>query len=397
MIATSKDGGVEARALALALPSRLPGLDGLRAVAIGLVILSHVRAAPGFPGGTWLQSFAAGGAYGVVLFFTLSGFLITHLLLREEEESGAFSLRRFYARRALRILPPAFAYLAAAAAYAHGLGQPLADLDLAGCALFFRNLVDGPRLTDQYWSLGIEEQFYLLFPLLLLVLPKRIRVPAFLAGCGWAPAWRWINVSYLGPVNWWRADLRYDALLAGALLALILHSPKLRARWTLLSRHGPLLAPAAMLFLTVTNVVSTPVPGWLVTAVVSAQLAINALLIGVLVEGKAGPIGRALELRWIRWVGAISYSLYLWQQPFCWNNAGKPWEAFPLNVLLSVAAAWLSYRLVERPALELRRRWLDLPHAQVASIPVPAIANATGTSTGTEHTDSLAEPLRRAR
>src|SRR5579871_2509992 len=130
---------------------RLPGLDGIRAISIGLVLAFHVTESAGW------NSFRA-GSFGVEIFFVLSGFLITWLLCCEDNRYGSISLRTFYARRALRILPPALAYLATLEFLAQ-----FALVSSAGvlpCLAFIRNLVGGDPSTAHFWSLSVEEQFY---------------------------------------------------------------------------------------------------------------------------------------------------------------------------------------------------------------------------------------------
>src|SRR5580698_10115333 len=120
---------------------RFRGLDGLRAVSIALVMLAHSRAAPGFP--PWLGPIAGRGPFGVSIFFVLSSFLITCLLLREETAAHKVDLARFYARRALRILPPAYALLVLATVWAQLHGKAVSAQELSACAFFYRNLVHG--------------------------------------------------------------------------------------------------------------------------------------------------------------------------------------------------------------------------------------------------------------
>ena len=153
---------------------RIPGLDGIRALSIILVILCH--ALNGVT--TWSQY----GAFGVESFFVLSGFLITWLLCVEEDKRGAVSLPSFYARRALRILPPAFLYIAAASLLGVLGWADLARNEPFYAAFFVRNLMPngGPHLAH-FWSLAIEEQFYLLWPVVFLLLRSDRRRLVFTA------------------------------------------------------------------------------------------------------------------------------------------------------------------------------------------------------------------------
>src|ERR1700680_1591869 len=195
---------------------RIPGLDGIRALSILLVLFAHL--ADGVS--PWSQY----GGFGVESFFVLSGFLITWLLCLEEDKRGVISLPSFYARRALRILPPAFLYIAAASILGlFGLANVARNEPLY-CIFFIRNLMaNGGQHLGHFWSLAIEEQFYLLWPLgfLLLRSDKRRLVFTGLLFVA-APFWKHLVFKLAGDaanVNSWRFDLRYDALMIGCCLA----------------------------------------------------------------------------------------------------------------------------------------------------------------------------------
>src|SRR6266478_1710213 len=131
---------------------RIPGLDGLRAISIALVLAYHSADPMLAP-----HSFRSKGNFGVEVFFVLSGYLITWLLLTEESVDGSFRLRAFYARRALRILPPALFYIACVSTLGL-LGVIAMKLwDVVPCIFFFRNLTTGANVTEHFWSLAIEE------------------------------------------------------------------------------------------------------------------------------------------------------------------------------------------------------------------------------------------------
>ncbi|HWD98258.1 MAG TPA: acyltransferase, partial [Bryobacteraceae bacterium] len=162
----------------------IPSLDGLRALSIALVLLAHARGTRGFP--AWLSSpsIADHGALGVQIFFVISGFLITSLLLAEKARTGTISLGLFYARRTLRIFPPFYAFLGMIA-----LGRCFGAFQLQWANLFaaaayaMNYVAGGVWITGHIWSLSVEEQFYLAWPLLLkLAGTKRaLRLAAILA------------------------------------------------------------------------------------------------------------------------------------------------------------------------------------------------------------------------
>lgn len=283
------------------------------------------------------------GALGVNLFFAISGYLITSRLI-----DRPVSLREFYWRRAFRILPPAFLYLATAGWL---LSSPK---DVLSCLLFLRNYWGSDSqhgwYTGHFWSLCVEEHFYLFWPALLAA--------AGVARARWiAPGlallfalWRsldirhaWIAQLLHNPqlLNFpLRSDYRMDALLWGCSLALIprgVKIPRRAAPW------AALLALASAVALNVKQP-----QGYMI-----AQSLLFALILMATVSAPATWLGRLLESRPMLWLGRLSYSLYLWQQPFFsqWHHGSL--QRFPVNLCLALGCAWLSYRWVERPAIRL--------------------------------------------
>ncbi|MGE3309241.1 MAG: acyltransferase family protein [Limisphaerales bacterium] len=335
---------------------RLPGLDGVRAFAVAWVILLHAGYSVTYPG--WFAGFASRGVHGVTVFFVLSGFLITWLLLEEEQRLGAFSLRDFYVRRAFRILPPVFLFLLGLAVASALVPLEIPVLDWLGCLFFFRNLTGGSYYTAHFWSLAIEEQFYLLWPLLLFLTPRRARLPVTAGLCALAPVWRQANMMFFGAqnLNWSRADLLYDALLVGALLALAQRYSGFRkclagAEWRAYAAFagGVLLVVVAL---------ALPLPKYLLPLRIPLELAGIALVLKVLVEGRAPGVQRVFQWPPAEWIGRISYSLYLWQQVFLPKEPLAVWQQLPWNIPLAVGFAFASFHFVERPALRWRERFL---------------------------------------
>jgi peptidoglycan/LPS O-acetylase OafA/YrhL len=346
----------------------LPTLDGWRAVAIGLVIADHLSlsATRRPPETMWL------GQIGVNLFFGLSGFLITSRLLAERGDEGRVDLGAFYLRRVARILPAAFGYLLVVSLLGVAGVLPVRPLEVVAAAGFFRNYLP-PALplatsalgvwdgfyTSHFWSLAIEEHFYLLWPPLLARL-KSVRA------VGWAAAalaiavmlWRgvalFLSVERTGhgiALFTWRTDLRLDALLWGAVVGAAFTFASVQ-RW-LTGRRGQLtwvLAVAAYLLVLYLYRARPTVWG----------SALVPIMIAGTVARPDGLVGRGLELSAVRWVGRLSYSLYLWQQlwtPF----AGVPRtlgrvQLWPMNLAAILLAAAASYYLVERPCIRVGAR-----------------------------------------
>jgi peptidoglycan/LPS O-acetylase OafA/YrhL len=326
----------------------LPTLDGWRAVAIVAVLCCHA----GWPN----ASLAPYGAMGVSVFFALSGFLITRRLMEERR----IDLAAFYRRRAFRILPPIVVYLALMALL--GLGLRLIPMDpgqLWASLFFYRNYLTAPVsqgwYTGHFWSLAVEEHFYLMWPaLLLLVGLRRARwvAPALaLAVAVWRVAdshYDWIgqwNPALRGSVA--RTDYRLDILLFGCALALVWDDARVRAFFQRIG--GTALAVSAVVA-AVCCQVWTP-PGYLTMAAV-----LMALLPAATVAKPGSWAGRFLELPLLAWVGRMSYSLYIWQQLFLPPRAVAMWQRTPWNLAVLFLCAAASYYVVERPAMALGRR-----------------------------------------
>jgi len=213
-------------------------LDGLRFLCISLVIWHHVPIWHGFD-----PLFFSRGHTGVDFFFVLSGFLITTLLLREEGRDGRFSLRGFYWRRILRIVPIYFFVVTVAAVCEIGIKGDFRNLDiLPYYFLFMANFIDGRNIgfLDPTWSLAVEEQYYLIWPALLLLVSRRWIVPVLIGLIGWNFAIQLdlfdlvgITAVAVGPLSFGMDGPTYAPILMGSLVAIVLHAP---AGFALLSR-----------------------------------------------------------------------------------------------------------------------------------------------------------------
>lgn len=342
-------------------------LDAVRALAVVAVIGVHTH-----------PRLAPGGAIGVDVFFVLSGFLITTLLLQELDRTDRIAFGRFYARRALRLVPALAVVLAAVTAYAVLIAQPSTRHDalreVVAAATYTRNWTGlwlhtpGP-LLGHTWSLALEEQFYLLWPLVLTLAlrrPERRRanelglLTVFVAAAALATTLRALGVDGWSLL----LDQRPDALLLGAATALARRRWGTTWRQRAATHHRALGAATAVALVTLAALAAivwsldAHHPGFPLAA------AAAALLVATLVvadEGRATTVlHRAMNARPLTTLGRISYGVYLWQLPVLrWVDDRLPNRSAALRIPLALvgilAAATLSYVVVERPIL----RWKD--------------------------------------
>jgi peptidoglycan/LPS O-acetylase OafA/YrhL len=346
---------------------RLTGLDGIRAVAVSLVLVAHFG--PRSPDGGVLSAVVERGVFGVEMFFVLSGFLITHLLVREERAGGSIHLPRFYARRSLRILPPLLAYLGALViAGALGLvSVPTGDY-LAGL-LFVRNFFGTAPETAHLWSLAIEEQFYLCWPLfLVLVRSERWRVAVCTGLILGLPFWMQLNYRLAGGADrleHGRTDFRLCPILTGAGLALVLATRA--GRRVLTDRRLSGVAVACVAAVVLVAAVFTDALAGRGIRFVRPTVANGcvALLINHVIHHPRSPLTWVLELPPVAWLGRLSYSLYIWQQLFAPNGTSPArFREFPVNLAGAFGFSVFSFYLIERPLLAYRHRFRAGPPAE---------------------------------
>lgn len=410
---------------ALAHRRVVPALDGVRALAVAAVLADH-GGVPGLPG----------GFIGVDVFFVLSGFLITSLLLEEHRRTGRVNLAAFWARRARRLLPAAAA-MVVTVGLCRALFTPDSTAGLRGDALaalgWFANWRFAYQGTDYFseggtasplqhtWSLGVEEQYYLLWPLILVAVmmliagksPRRgvspaavvagqLRALAVVAGTA-AAASATAAVLLAGHASsarvYFATDTRAQALLVGALAAALFarYWPAghgVQPRWTRRQRALIGALPVAGLLVLVvlahraTGSTSEFAHGLFAAAAVAAA----AVIVGVTLH-QDGMLARALTARPLLALGTISYGVYLWHWPvFLAVDGARTGTSgvvlLAIRCLLTIAAAAASWVLIERPT----SRWRAVP-ARLLPAAAVTVAAACVAVTLAVPTDQAAVPL----
>jgi len=338
---------------------RIRSLDGLRAVSISLVMISHLLGTRRF-----FIPEAAGrifelGELGVRVFFVISGFLITSILLKELADRNTLNLPRFYLRRTLRIFPPYYLFLLV-----------LVVIQTIGfISLNPGDLIHALSYTSNYhqqrswpvahtWSLAVEEQFYLLWPALLLLLGKRKGLVVALAFLLMAPFIRiaiWEGLPGINGGIGQRFETVADSIAAGCLLAGIrgrLHS------WPVYRRA---LASKAIVVAIVIVLAGNAMHDHPVAHFSLGYSLMNvgiAFCIDWCLTNDTGRVGQALNCQPVVMIGVMSYSIYLWQQVFLDRYSHSFLCSFPVNLLLAALASILSYYLCEKPSFAFRK-WIE--------------------------------------
>lgn len=365
---------------------RFPNLDGLRFIGAALVVVWHTekaRSSLGFGRSAHVEHWAQLGLLGVQLFFVLSGFLITWLLLAEEERMGRINVRKFLMRRVLRIWPLYFLMVLLALFVIPHFGllrTPGASPDdvllgwpykLLLFMLFLPTLV--PGLTNgvpdsaHLWSIGTEEYFYALWPFLLVAF-KRMRLVLVL---GVFLGWPLMNIALdhwalngakvtMAAAAFWR-NFNIDAMAVGAAMAWLLHCRSRALRVLMDGRFAMVMALATVLILSRSTWISA-------VGTRTIMVLFGVLVLNLAASPKASHL---LEQPVLRYLGRISYGIYVYHPPLIvlvltlLERAGmlrNSW-AYPSIFLLTIAVAGLSHRFFERPFLKLRGKYRPTPMA----------------------------------
>jgi len=358
-----------------------PELDGLRGVSILLVLLHHL----------WF-SFLPGGFLGVDVFFVLSGFLITSLLVQEHERYGRISLRHFYVRRALRLGPALIVFMAGLGMYA------LCFLDRAKAAEIYQGIL----LTASYvsnwvfalkpavkigplgitWSLAIEEQFYLVWPL-LLGLALRFKVSRRAIVCGLILAILSIALhrriltedGFAIRRLYYATDTRADALLIGCLVALLLSWRLIpQSRWFRPVINAVAIT-GALFVIYLAGTADMPLLSLYLGWFTLVALAIGVNLIVLMLWPPAWAL-QLLRTEPLVWFGRISYGVYLWHYPvrifICPDDENSSISRVLLTAFVSIGIAALSFYLIEKRFLSLKDRFARTPLKKKGVVPIAA-------------------------
>jgi peptidoglycan/LPS O-acetylase OafA/YrhL len=344
----------------------MPALDGFRAIAAFSVVLAHGYGLPLFD--------------GVTAFFVLSGFLITTLLLRELDSTGAVSLRAFYARRTLRIFPAYYACVLASFIIDRVAGNPWPAGLAASAAAYvvnYFNAFNGHPSTSvaHLWSLGVEEQFYLLWPAIFLLLARGGRatlrvglVALILGGIVWRLViyWSgWVDQAYLYNAF----DARFDNLAVGCLLAAVVSDRRTAAAVRRIAAFpwAPVVTLVVMyLLLDRMSSVTRHLVGFTLYAFLIAVLLVQLLHLS------SSRLWRWLDSVPMRFLGTISYPIYLYHGwgigLGAWFTMLSPFGQFVVGACLAVAGATASYLIVERPFLALKKHFAPGHRRQSAGV-----------------------------
>ncbi len=338
----------------------LPTLDGWRAISILAVIFHHSFILSVGPLNTrWLHDY---GYLGVDVFFAISGILICQRLLVEEKKFGSISLKNFYIRRAFRILPPAMAYLITLLILGAKSLVVVYPRPWVAALFFFRNY---PSLsghlastadwyTAHFWSLSIEEHFYLLLPAILVLTRPRGRLISLcsLAGLIALRCFLQLRHQEWGLIEH-HTDVRLNSLILPAIISvLIARGRDFQKYWRFWPLNFAILAGL---------IATLKIDAYSFWQVMSLSLLMPCIVIGTVLNPGSW-LGRFLELNALRYIGRISYSLYLWQQLFFtreWVLGTNPLHSiqqWPINLALTFACAITSHHLLETPLIRIGHR-----------------------------------------
>ncbi|MBN9299429.1 MAG: acyltransferase [Filimonas sp.] len=344
------------------MQQRLVSLDGLRTLSILIVLFAHLSITKNFPASNVPVESILTGDMGVNIFFVISGFLITLLLLKEENTKGEINIKHFYIRRIFRILPVYYFFLATCFLCLNFKIVPDILIDSFIPPLTFTTgtlpIKTGWTLGHT-WSLSIEEQFYLIWPALLICIKKkRNRNILLIFIISITPVARILYYYHFRDLSY-MFILRGDCLMMGCLLAINkdmiqLFYQKIKAKYLV----GISIFSISLLLNYLSSsgsMGSVTIP---LTFFLHGILGVYLIVANTLTISNKNLFSRFLNLKPVVYLGKLSYSLYIWQQFFLQNRttAISGVKLFPINIVLVFIVGYLSYRLIETPVLKLKDR-----------------------------------------
>jgi peptidoglycan/LPS O-acetylase OafA/YrhL len=349
--------------------THLSSLDGLRALSILLVILSHSSGAVGIGNRAYLSGYF--GHLGVSIFFVISGLLISWLMIREREATGDFSLRDFYIRRALRILPVFWLFLLCVLGLKSAHVIEFSWMDILRAFTFTRNYplwVHGQHYSwwlNHVWSLSLEEQFYLVWPSLFAYLSRKGSRYFALATALAGPAMRMGSYYLLPSLRGYGRGMFHtsiDILMMGCVAAFVLDSPRRRELLKKIPANAVVLAAVLFLFGAEPYILGHVSPHSIGNSLAGVFMptfegGMIAACILVLVAGAGGMARAGLNQPWVTHFGKFSYGLYLWQQFFLHPGSVPSLGNLLLRWLAIYAISITSFHFLEKPFLGLRKKF----------------------------------------
>lgn len=339
----------------------IPGLDGLRAISVLIVLIAHMGLDHIVPGG-----------FGVTVFFFISGFLITRLLIAEQEAKGRVNLPMFYMRRFARLYPALLFMVLVTALISGAMGYGLpTKVEALASVFYFTNIYQVHAASVDYsplmswtplWSLAVEEHFYMLFPLLVLaagLVWKRLHM-AVLAIIIIVPLWRafvFFNLDVpVSDYNYMMTDARIDSIAWGCLLTIMLHRKGIEALRALMGFIPVIVAGVALL---ASFLIRDDSFRYILRFSLQGA-AICILILNLYYLARLRWAFKVLEIAPLVWIGKNSYALYLWHYPvfdLVHRNMDAGFVSIALTLIISFDMTIISLYLVEQPFMKLRKRF----------------------------------------
>jgi len=350
--------------------SYIKGFDGLRAVSILLVIMNHAGLYDLLPENDFVKNrlwHLFSGPTGVFFFFGISGFLITTLLMHEKEKHGKINIPHFFIRRFLRLLPPVIVFYIVILIFSFTNHIAINGIAFTASLLYLYNYMPqkyNVRELTHTWSLGLEEQFYLLWPFLLAKTKIKFILNfcfvMILLGTVALFVFPYLQFTYEGkmisitnafrPERWFIPAVA--PVMAGSAVALFCHYYREKTEFYLGSLKN--LMASIILFLSPVYLPEIILPVYFILQSIGV-----GLFLGWIYMNNGNKIISLLEWKPVAFIGIISYGIYIWQGLFLRTGPGSEWwpQQFPQNVFLTLTAALISFYIIEKPVLRWKKKF----------------------------------------